>query len=151
MRRGWGGGGNEGDILSALSYVWGRSSRRARVGSDVWQLRIACYSDSAVGAQGVGMAVAWILTNSKRDELLTKIYERYDGHALRMLMDALDGALTGNQLDQLYNGRIVTIDPSSNSALMAISAKLATDLGYEPDDPDVYRWVIDPLINPRKH
>ena len=94
VRRGWGGGGNEGDILSALSYVWGRSSRRARVGSDVWQLRIACYSDSAVGAQGVGMAVAWMLTNSKRDELLTKIYERYDGHALRMLMDALDGALT---------------------------------------------------------
>lgn len=91
-----------------------------------------------------------MLTNSKRDELLTKLYERYDGQALGMLMDALDGALTGNQLDQLYSGRTVTIDPSSNSALMAISAKLATDLGYESDDPDVYRWVIDPLINPHR-
>lgn len=150
MRRGWGGGGNEGDILSALSYVWGRSSRRARVGSDVWQLRIACYSDSAVGAQGVGMAVAWMLTNAKRDELLTKLYERYDGQALGMLMDAIDDVLTGEQLDQLYSGRVVTSDPSSTSALMAISARLAIDLGYEPDDQDVYRWVIDPLINPHR-
>ena len=91
-----------------------------------------------------------MLTNAKRDELLTKLYAKYDGKALGMLMDALDDALTGDQLDQLYSGRAVTIDPSSTSALMAVSAKLATDLGYEPDDPDVYRWIIDPLVNPPK-
>lgn len=98
----------------------------------------------------VGVAVEMMLTNAKRDELLTKLYERYDGQALGMLMVVLDATLTGEQLDQLYSGRVVTIDPSSNSALLAISARLAVDLGYEPDDPDVYRWVIDPLINPRR-
>jgi len=88
------------------------------------------------------------LTAAKRDELLTRLYERFDGKQLSLLMDAIDSLLTDQQLKQLYGGHVVTIDPSSNSALMAVSARLAIDLGYEPDDTDVYLWIIDPLINP---
>lgn len=95
-----------------------------------------------------GLAVEVILTNKKRDEILDRFYHTFDGYGVSEVMHKLVSVLTGKQLEQFYAGRVVTIDPSTNSALLAISARLAADMGYDPEDIDVYRWLIDPLVKP---